>query len=62
MKGESVVADARASKNSKSATDDLVETLLVGAAKVIGLLAWWAVRFPLVEHADRGGAGRDCVG
>ncbi len=39
----------RGSNNSESATDDLVETVLVGAAKVIGLLAWWAVRFPLAS-------------
>jgi hypothetical protein len=49
MERESVVANARASKNSENATDDLVETMLVGTAKVIGLLAWWAVRFPLVS-------------
>ena len=28
---------------------DFVETLLVGTAKVVGLLAWWAVRFPLAS-------------
>ena len=50
MERESVVADARGSNNSESATDDeLVETMLVGAAKLVGLLAWWALRFPLVS-------------
>ncbi|HTY32496.1 MAG TPA: FtsK/SpoIIIE domain-containing protein [Mycobacterium sp.] len=37
------------SKHSESATDDFVEAMVVGAAKVIGLLAWWAVRFPLAS-------------
>jgi S-DNA-T family DNA segregation ATPase FtsK/SpoIIIE len=43
------MADARGGNKSESATDDLVETMLVGAAKLIGLMAWWAVRFPLVS-------------
>jgi S-DNA-T family DNA segregation ATPase FtsK/SpoIIIE len=34
---------------SENATDELVETTFVAAAKLIGLLAWWAVRFPLVS-------------
>ena len=44
------MADARGSNNSESATDgELVETMLVGAAKLVGLLAWWALRFPLAS-------------
>jgi S-DNA-T family DNA segregation ATPase FtsK/SpoIIIE len=46
------VADStrsRSGNKSESATDALVETMLVGAAKLIGLLAWWAVRFPLLS-------------
>ena len=44
------MADVRGSNNSESATDgELVETMLVGAAKLVGLLAWWAVRFPLAS-------------
>ena len=49
MERESVVADVRGSKDSESATDDVVETLLVGTAKVVGLVVWWAVRFPLAS-------------
>lgn len=41
--------DSRAGKNSESTTDDFVEELLVGTAKLIGLLALWAIRFPLVS-------------
>ena len=40
---------SRGGNKSESATDALVETMLVGVAKLIGLLAWWAVRFPLVS-------------
>jgi S-DNA-T family DNA segregation ATPase FtsK/SpoIIIE len=50
--GGSAVADSRKSRGadkSKSATDELIETTLMAAAKLIGLLAWWAVRFPLVS-------------
>lgn len=46
------MADCRKSRGgnkSESATDELIETTLVAAAKLIGLLAWWAVRFPLVS-------------
>jgi S-DNA-T family DNA segregation ATPase FtsK/SpoIIIE len=49
MERESVVADVRGSKDSESATDDFVETLLVGTAKVVRWLVWWAVRFPLAS-------------
>ena len=48
----SVVADqskSRGSNSSNSAADDLIEAMLVGAAKTVGLLAWWAVRFPLAS-------------
>jgi DNA segregation ATPase FtsK/SpoIIIE, S-DNA-T family len=48
----SVVADhskSRGSKSSENAADDLVESMLVGAAKCLGLFVWWAVRFPLVS-------------
>ncbi len=43
------MADARGGNKSKNATDDAWEAVLVGAAKLIGLMAWWAVRFPLVS-------------
>ena len=44
------MADARGSNNSESATDgELVETMLVGAAKLVGLLARRALRFPLAS-------------
>lgn len=41
--------DSRARKNSDSRTDDDFEALLVGMAKLIGLLVLWAVRFPLIS-------------
>jgi S-DNA-T family DNA segregation ATPase FtsK/SpoIIIE len=40
---------SRGSNSSVSAADDLIETMLVGAAKTVGWLAWWAVRFPLAS-------------
>ena len=40
---------SRGANKPESATDALIETTLVTAAKLIGLLAWWAVRFPLVS-------------
>ncbi len=41
--------DSRARKNSDRTTDDDFEALLVGMAKLIGLLVLWAVRFPLIS-------------
>lgn len=40
---------SRGSNSAESATDDLIEDLLVGLAKTVGWLAWWAVRFPVVS-------------
>jgi len=48
----SLVADqskSRGSNSSQSAVDVLIETILVGVAKTVGLLAWWALRFPLAS-------------
>jgi S-DNA-T family DNA segregation ATPase FtsK/SpoIIIE len=52
MERRSAVADStksRGGNTSGSATDELIETMAVGMAKLIGMLAWWTVRFPLVS-------------
>jgi S-DNA-T family DNA segregation ATPase FtsK/SpoIIIE len=36
-------------KSSRSGTDELLEDVLVGVAKALGLLVWWAIRFPVVS-------------
>lgn len=43
------MCDSRARKNSDSRTDDDFEALLIGMAKLIGLLALSAIRFPLIS-------------
>jgi len=35
--------------NTRGDSDEVVEAMLVGIAKAVGLLAWWAMRFPIIS-------------